>query len=149
MMPILSAMVFIASTVRPTASPPSTAWRAAVEAMPSVTLAFSVFCTIEALICSMLAVVSSTDAACSLDDCDKDWAVADTWPEAFERWSAAPRTSPMISASLPIIVVIEEATLPVLLTCVVSFTDRSPVAKRCIALPMTAGSSPRCDINQR
>ncbi|KFB66326.1 MAG: hypothetical protein CAPSK01_004374 [Candidatus Accumulibacter vicinus] len=72
MMPILSAMLFIASTVLPTASPPSLASWAALTAMPSVTLAFSVFWTIEALICSMLAVVSSTDAACSLDDCDSD-----------------------------------------------------------------------------
>jgi hypothetical protein len=32
-----------------------------------------------AVICSMLAVVSSTEAACSLEDCDSDWAVAETW----------------------------------------------------------------------
>jgi hypothetical protein len=49
----------------------------------------------------MLAVVSSTEAACSLDDCESDWAVAETWPEALLRLSAAVRTSPMISPSLP------------------------------------------------
>jgi hypothetical protein len=70
------------------------------EAMPSVTLAFSVFCRIEALICSMLEVVSSTEAACSDDDCDSDCAVAEIWPEAFERLSAAVLTSPMVSTSL-------------------------------------------------
>ncbi|KFB73706.1 MAG: hypothetical protein AW09_001033 [Candidatus Accumulibacter phosphatis] len=78
-------MVCIASTVLATASPPSTACREAVAAMPSVTLAFSVFCMIEALICSMQAVLSSTEAACSLEDCESDWAVTETWPEAFER----------------------------------------------------------------
>jgi hypothetical protein len=129
MMPILSAMLFIASTVLPTASPPSTACRAAVDAMPSVTLAFSVFCRIEALICSMLEVVSSTEAACSLDDCDSDWAVAETWPEAFERLSAAVRTSPMISPSLPTIACIAAINCPTSsLPCTSILTVRSPSA---------------------
>ncbi len=67
--------------------------------MLSVTLAFSVFWVMLAVICSMLAVVSSTLAACSLEDWDSDWAVAETWPEALDRLSAAPRTSPMICPS--------------------------------------------------
>jgi hypothetical protein len=62
--------------------------------MLSVTLAFSVFWVMLAVICSMLAVVSSTEAACSLEDCDSDWAVAETWPAALfnasrRLWSTA------------------------------------------------------------
>jgi hypothetical protein len=56
----------IAATVERTASPPSPASCAALPAMPSVTLAFSVFCAIEADICSIAALDSSAAAACSL-----------------------------------------------------------------------------------
>ena len=66
MMPILCAICFIAATVWRTASPPSLASRDAFDAMPSVTFAFSVFWLIEAVICSIEALVSSTLAACSL-----------------------------------------------------------------------------------
>ncbi|OYO29074.1 hypothetical protein CD932_18330, partial [Janthinobacterium sp. PC23-8] len=59
MMPILRAICFIAATVALTASPPSAASCAARVAMPSVTLAFSVFCEIDAVICSIEALVST------------------------------------------------------------------------------------------
>jgi hypothetical protein len=96
MIPILPAIDFMASTVSFTAVPPCVASTELLVAMLSVTLAFSVFCVILAVICSIEAVVSSTDAACSLEDCDKDCAVADTWPAALDSASAAPFTSPMI-----------------------------------------------------
>ena len=49
MMPIFCAICFIATTVALTASPPSLASLAALVAMPSTTLAFSVFCEIDAV----------------------------------------------------------------------------------------------------
>ena len=58
---ILAAICFIAATVCVTASPPSPASLLALVAMPSVTLALSLFCVIEADIVSIDAVVSSTD----------------------------------------------------------------------------------------
>ena len=67
----------------------------------SVTLAFSAFWLMEADISSTEADDSSTLAACSDDDCDRDWAVADTWPEALVSASAAVRTWVMVSESLP------------------------------------------------
>ena len=78
MMPILLAIDFMSSTVLETASPPSAASWAAFEAMPSVTRAFSVFWAMEAVISSIDEVVSSTEAACSEEDCESDWAVAET-----------------------------------------------------------------------
>jgi hypothetical protein len=68
---ILAAICFIAATVCVTASPPSPASGLALVAMPSVTLALSLFCVIEADIMSIEAVVSSTDEACSLAACDR------------------------------------------------------------------------------
>jgi hypothetical protein len=67
--------------------------------MLSVTLAFSVFWVMLAVICSMLAVVSSTEAACSELDCERDCAVAETWLAALFRLSDAPLTSPTIVAA--------------------------------------------------
>ena len=88
MMPIFLAICFIAATVCFTASPPSPACLAALVAMPSVTLAFSVFCVIEAVICSTEALVSSTLAACSLEAWLIDCAVALTSSEAEDSASA-------------------------------------------------------------
>ena len=82
MMLILVAMDFMASTVLPTARPPSAASREAWPAMRSVMLAFSAFCLTEEAISCSEAVVSSTLAACSEADCDSDCDVEDTWPEA-------------------------------------------------------------------
>ncbi len=93
MMRIFNAICFIAATVARTASPPSLASVAAFVAMPSVTFEFSVFCEIEAVICSMAALVSSTLAACSLDACDSDCAVALTSSDALASASAPPLTS--------------------------------------------------------
>ena len=73
---IFCAICFIALTVCITAWPPSPASLLAFVAMLSVTLALSLFCEIEADIRSIDAVVSSTDEACSLADCDSDCAVA-------------------------------------------------------------------------
>ncbi len=93
-MPIFCAICFIATTVARTDSPPSMAWLEALLAIPSVTLAFSVFCPIEAVICSIAALVSSTPAACSLAAWLSDCAVALTCSEALASASALPLTSP-------------------------------------------------------
>jgi hypothetical protein len=100
MMPIFLAICFIAATVSVTAWPPSAAFLVPSADMVSATLAFSVFCLIDAEICSMEADVSSTLAACSLDACDSDCAVADTWPVAAPSASDVALTSPMVCASL-------------------------------------------------
>ena len=99
MMLILVAMVFMAIKVSFTACPPSLASRFALAAMPSVTLAFSVFCAMEADICSTLALVSSTDAACSVLAWLMLWAVTEISSEALARPSDALRTSLMICDS--------------------------------------------------
>jgi hypothetical protein len=96
----LGAICFIAPTVCVTASPPSAASWLALVAMPSVTLALSLFCVIEADIMSIDAVVSFHRAACSLAACDRLCAVALTWLAAPVSASAAARTSSMTSASL-------------------------------------------------
>ncbi len=65
MMAIFCAICFIADTVSFTACPPSAVSFAVRVAMSPVTLAFSLFWAMEALISSMEALVSSTLAACS------------------------------------------------------------------------------------
>jgi len=106
MMEILVAIDFIASTVWLTAWPPSRASRAALVAMPSVTLALSAFClTLAAISCSE-AVVSSTLAACSLADWLSVCEVADTWPEAAVSAAAAAFTSEMVDTSWRIIALV-------------------------------------------
>ncbi len=72
MMPIFWAICFIATTVLLTASPPSLASFAALLAIESVIFAFSVFCVIDEVICSIDVLVSSTLDACSLVACDND-----------------------------------------------------------------------------
>jgi hypothetical protein len=62
-------------------------------------VAFSLFWVTEADICSIDAEVSSTLAACSLDDWDRLWAVALTSSDALESESAELRTSVMIDVS--------------------------------------------------
>ena len=71
--------------------------------MLSVTLAFSEFWLMLAVICSMEAVVSSTEAACSEDDWLSDCAVAETWAAALFSASAATLIWPMVSASLAMV----------------------------------------------
>ncbi len=66
MMAIFWAICFMAPTVSLTAWPPSTVSLAVRVAMSPVTLAFSLFWAMEALISSTEALVSSTLAACSL-----------------------------------------------------------------------------------
>ena len=68
----------IAATVSVTARPPSAALLVPSADMPSATLALSVFCLIDADICSTAAEVSSTLDACSVDACDRDCAVLET-----------------------------------------------------------------------
>ncbi len=96
MMPILPAICFMAAAVALTTSPPRAASCAAWVAIPSVSLAFSAFWAMEAVICSIEALVSSTPAACSLAACDSDWAVAVT------SWAAAPSvpTTPCTSCTM-------------------------------------------------
>ena len=93
MMPTLSAIDFIAATVWPTAWPPSAASLADLLAMPSVTFAFSVFWVMEAVICSIEALVSSTLAACSEADWLIDCAVELTSSLALASDAAVPLTS--------------------------------------------------------
>ena len=96
---IFAAICFMAVTVWLTAWPPSPASLLALVAMPSVTLALSLFWVIEADIMSIEDVVSSTDEACSLAACDSDCAVALTWLAAPVSAVAAARTSSMMAAS--------------------------------------------------
>ena len=103
-MEILAAICFIAATVCVTAEPPSPASLLALVAMPSVTRALSLFCEIDADIRSIDAVVSSTELACSLADCDRLCAVALTWLAAPVSASAAARTSSMIALSFSLVV---------------------------------------------
>ncbi len=132
MMPILPAICFIAPTVCVTASPPATACLAAVDAMPSVTLAFSVFWLIEADICSTEAEVSSTLAACS----EVAWlmlcAVAETSSDALDSASAELLTSPMMPESFSTMPLVANSMLPVSLSLVCTCTVRSPLAIRAI-----------------
>ncbi len=62
--------------------------------MDSSCLLVSAFWLMEALNCSRLVVVSSTDAACVLVPCDSDCAAAATSPDAPESEPTAPLTSP-------------------------------------------------------
>src|SRR5579871_6168391 len=93
MMPILPAICFIALAVARTASPPSVASREALLAMPSVTLAFSVFWAMDEVICSMAALVCSTLAACVPAPWLRLCAVALTCSDALDKESPADRTS--------------------------------------------------------
>jgi hypothetical protein len=81
--------------------------------MPSVTLAFSVFCEIDAVICSTEALVSSVPAACSLAACDSDCAVALTSSEALASASAPLLTSSTTCDSLSIMPFIAASRLVV------------------------------------
>ena len=103
MIEIFSAIDFIASTVSRTALPLSSASRDPFFAIDSVCLLLSAFCAIDAFICSRLAVVSCTAAACWLLPDDTDCAVDETCPAAVASEPAAVRTSPMISTRRPII----------------------------------------------
>ncbi len=77
-MEIFSAMIFIASTDSLTALPLCSTSSAPWRAIRSICRLFSAFCVIEACICSRLALVSSTEAACSLVPCDNDCAEDET-----------------------------------------------------------------------
>src|SRR5471032_2207330 len=93
MMPIFLAISRIAATVERTAAPPSAACCDDFPAMPSVTLAFSVFCEIDAVICSMAALDSSAAAACWLAPWASACAVALTSSDALASDSAPLFTS--------------------------------------------------------
>ncbi len=106
-MPIFSAMVFIAATVSRTAWPPSLASQEALPAMPSVTLAFSVFCAMEADICSIAALVSSTEAAWLEAAWLRVWAVAEISSAAPLRVEVDRCTWPMMSLSFSTVLLSE------------------------------------------
>ncbi len=112
MMPIFCAICFIAATVVTTASPPSSVSLAACAAMPSVMRALSVFCPIEAVICSSEALVSSTPAACSVEAWLSDCAVALTSSEAPARVCALALTSPTTCCNLPTMRCIANSNCP-------------------------------------
>ena len=102
----------MAKMVSFTATPPSTASLLVLLAMPLVTRALSLFWLMEADMVSMLAVVCSTLAACSLAACDSDWAVALTWLAAPVRASAAARTSPSTRVRFSAVVLALSFTWP-------------------------------------
>src|SRR5258707_15052944 len=103
MIEIFWAIDFIASTVSFTALPLSSASREPFMAIDSVWRLLSAFCEIEAFICSRLAVVSCTAAACWLLPDDTDCAVDDTCPAAGASDVAAERTSPLVAGGGAII----------------------------------------------
>ncbi len=110
--------------------------------MLSVIFALSVFCAIEADICSTEAVVSSTLAACSLAAWLSDCEVALTSSEADDSESAALRTSLMTLRRRSAMLFIELSRRPVsslLLTS--SCTPRSPAAR--LSATLTARLSGR------
>ncbi len=135
MMPILSAICFIAWTMSRTARPPSTASLAALPAMLSVIFALSVFCAMEADICSTEAPVSSTLAACSVAAWLSDCEVALTSSEAEDSESAALRTSVITARRRSAMFCMEASRAPVssLLSTWMS-TLRSPSASALEAL---------------
>ena len=90
----------MASMVSATAWPPSAASRAPCTAICSVCLLLAALWVMDALICSRLAVVSCTDAACSLVPCERVCDEAETWLEAPLSAFAPARTSPITWASL-------------------------------------------------
>lgn len=92
MIEIFPAIDFIAATVVRTASPPDRASSDDLRAIPSVVLALSVFCAIDADISSIAEVVSSRLAACCEVACDSACDVADTCDEALVSSFASPRT---------------------------------------------------------
>ena len=106
---ILSAISFIASTVSFTAWAPCLASSEPLTAICSVSLLLVTFCVMDELICSRLAVVCSTVAACSLVPWDRFWASAETWAAAADTQPAPWRISamtcegftPMASRELP------------------------------------------------
>jgi hypothetical protein len=148
-MPIFWAICFIAATVAFTASPPSMASCAALEAMESVSLAFSVFWFTDALACSMVALVSSTLAACSLDDWLRLCAVALTSSEAPAKLCALPLTLPTTCWSLCTICCVAYSMLLVspLRTCTCML--KSPLAMRFMMSAAYMGSPPSCLIKLR
>ena len=98
--------------------------------MPSVILALSVFCAMEADICSTEAVVSSTLAACSLAAWLSDCEVALTSSEAEDSESAALRTSPITLRRRSVMFFIACSSLPVSsLLSTSTCTFRSPAAR--------------------
>ncbi|OIQ70468.1 hypothetical protein GALL_479180 [mine drainage metagenome] len=96
MIEMRAAIDCMAATVCCTAAPPSRACEAACCAMASVRRALSAFCLIEAVACSSVAEVSSTEAACSEADCDRLCEVLETWVEAASKWALESRTEVMV-----------------------------------------------------
>ncbi|KZB97905.1 hypothetical protein AU375_05895 [Methylobacterium radiotolerans] len=89
-MVIFWAMVCMASTARPTATPLASASWADCRAIVSVWLAFSAFCFTLAAISSIDAEASSVEAACSVEPCDSCSADADSsWDPADTLLAAA------------------------------------------------------------
>ena len=82
---IFSTMEVIAEDDSATARPLSSASLAPLTAICSLLRLFSAFWVMDALICSRLAVVSCTEAACSLVPWESVCEEAETWAEAPER----------------------------------------------------------------
>ncbi|MCW0454733.1 hypothetical protein NB721_003819 [Xanthomonas sacchari] len=149
MMPIFCAICFIAWVDASTASPPSTASLAACADMPSVTLALSVFCAMDAVICSSEALVSSTPAACSVAAWLSDCAVALTSSEEPASDCALALTSPTTSASRSTIACSATIALVLSLARVGTCTVRSPRAIREATSITVLGSPPSSLISDR
>src|SRR5581483_4242068 len=69
-------------------------------AMRSICRLFSAFWVIEAFICSRLALVSSTEAACSLVPWESDWADEETWYDAADTASVTELTCAITPSSV-------------------------------------------------
>ncbi len=149
MMPIFCAICLIACVEASTASPPWTASLAACADMPSVIRALSVFCAIEAVICSSEALVSSTPAACSLAAWLKVCAVALTSSDEPASDCALLLTSPTTSAKRSTISCKATIALLVSLPRVGTCTVRSPCAMRLATSITMPGSPPSSVISER
>ncbi len=142
MIETFSAISFMAETVCRTVRPLSSASLAPLTAICSVWRLFSAFCEMEALICSRLEVVSSTEAACSLVPCESVCEVAETCPAAEARALAPLRTSPMMRARLSPMSRMAESSRPISSLRLTSMRSvRSPWAMRWAACSVTARGS--------
>ncbi|OIQ87167.1 hypothetical protein GALL_309550 [mine drainage metagenome] len=149
MIEMRAAIDCMAATVCCTAAPPSRAWEAACCAMASVRRALSAFCLIEAVACSSVAEVSSTEAACSEADCDRLCEVLETWVEAEDRLSAAARTVVRVLSSLARMVYTASITLLTRTPEDARPIDRSPAAIACARRATAAGSPPSWRVKER
>ncbi len=103
-LPELSEIDFIDSTTWSTTLPPRTATSHALVASMLACFALSVFCRTVEVNCSMLAAVSSSEAACSSVRCDRSrlpWAISPAADliDSADDWM--PATMPLSCCRMP------------------------------------------------